>query len=479
MLLSKLISELSYVRIVNFVDREIINMTHDSTQENINGIFCAIKGANVDGHKKCEESIKNGSVCVLCEHEIKNIKVVQVIVPDVRKAMSILAKKMSDNACDKLHIIGVTGTNGKTTTVNLIASVLREAGYRVATIGTMGAVIDDEIINTGFTTPDPIILHSTFAYMVEKGVEYVVMEISAHAIALRKMEGVVIDSMVLTNITPEHLDFFKTMENYAKVKLDYVFSDNVKRTIVNIDDDIIRADARVLSDTILIGLDNPSDVFAVNIVENDGMNFVVNACDKLIEIRTDLIGRYNIYNIMSAIAVCVDMGINAMDIANGICNATSVAGRMEVYRVGEKTIVVDFAHTPDGFTQSLSTIKSHFGNNITTIFGCVWYSDEEKRKLMGKCASAYSKKIIITTDNIGDADFDKIANDIRKGINDSVEVVEIEDRADAIKRAYENMQDGEVLAVLGKGGEHVQKIKGKQIDYDESEVVKSIINNKE
>ena len=220
-------------------------------------------------------------------------------------------------------------------------------------------------------------------------------------------------------------------------------------------------------------------MFAVNIVENDGMNFVVNACDKLIEIRTDLIGRYNIYNIMSAIAVCVDMGINAMDIASGICNATSVAGRMEVYRVGEKTIVVDFAHTPDGFTQSLSTIKSHFGNNITTIFGCVWYSDEEKRKLMGKCASAYSKKIIITTDNIGDADFDKIANDIRKGINDSVEVVEIEDRADAIKRAYENMQDGEVLAVLGKGGEHVQKIKGKQMDYDESEVVKSIINNKE
>lgn len=478
MKLSTLLNDIQYVS-NNFVDVEIFDLTHNSKSVKTGSLFFALCDGNLDGKEYVLEAINCGAVAVVYSGKLEfdcPQNVVLLNVADVRFAMSIMARNFYSRADEKLKLIGVVGSNGKTTTSTIIYDVLRFAGKSVGLIGTNGVQFCNHVFDLGMTTPDPIELHSYLSKMLASGVEYVIMEVSAHAIYYQKIAGMKFDIGIFTNISNEHLDFFGDMENYAHVKKSFFSVDYVKECVVNIDDDLgmkIAYDSDV--PCVSYGLTRPANIFAIDIVTNfDFMTFVVNAFDDILRIKTHLIGDYNVYNIMASIGACRLLGLDDETIMQNIKRIESVPGRWQVFDCKkDNKIVVDFAHTPDGFEKVLSLVKSLRSGKITTIFGCVGYSDSEKRTKMGEIASKYSDKIVITTDNICNANFEDVTNDIIKNITCEYKI--IEDRKQAIIDSYVDMIDGEILVVLGKGNENYQKIGDKKISYSDIDVVQKLI----
>ena len=304
------------------------------------------------------------------------------------------------------------------------------------------------------------------------------MEVSAHAIFLDKLYGVKFDIGLFTNISNEHLDFFHNMDNYAHTKVAFFNKKYMKESVCNIDDfwgvEIAKkANIPVVS----YGIYNPANIFAVDIKINiKGSNFFVNIDDEILEIDTGLIGEYNVYNILGCIGVAKLMGVDNNTIRIALKNQKPVDGRFNVFGLeNNKKIIVDFAHTPDGFEKVLSLIKKLRMGRIITIFGCVGYSDSNKRMLMGKVANNYSDKLIITTDNIGEADFDMVVEDIKKGIDLDKDIQVIFDRAKAINMAFKDMRSNDTLVILGKGAETKQVIGKDVLEYSDLDVVKDLI----
>lgn len=478
MKLSTLLNGIQYVS-NNYVDVEISDLTHNSKNVKTGSLFFALCDGKHDGREYIQEAISCGAVAIVYSGKVDfdcMQNVVLINVADVRFAMSMLARNYFGRPDEKLCMIGVVGSNGKTTTSTIIYDVLHYAGKSVGLVGTNGVQFCDQIFDTGMTTPDPIELHSYLSQMLLCGVEYVIMEVSAHAIFYQKIAGMKFDIGVFTNISNEHLDFFGDMDNYAHVKKSFFSANYVKECVINIDDDLgmeIAYDSDV--PCVSCGLTRPANIFAVDIVTSfDKMTFVVNAFDDILRIKSHLIGDYNVYNIMASIGVCRLLGLDDNTITQNIKKIEHVDGRWQVFNCqNDKKVVVDFAHTPDGFENVLSLVKSLRRGKITTIFGCVGYSDSEKRTKMGEVASKYSDKIVITTDNICDADFKNVADDILKNV--SCEYKIIENRKQAIIECFSQMVGAETLVVLGKGNEKYQKIGDKKIPYSDIDVVQSLI----
>ena len=475
MKLSKLIKRLNCTKFVNYKNINITNLSMIDTKCTKGSMFFAIPGYKVNGADYAHSAVMHGAVCVVTSHIIENIDVVQLVVDDVRIALSVIAQNFYGRDYLRLKIISVVGSNGKTTTANIVYNMLRFCGKKVGLIGTLGVKINDVHIPTDFTTPDPIELNYMFHQMVNFGCEYCVMEVSAHAIALNKMYGIVSECAIFTNISNEHLDFFGNMNNYAMTKLKYFDVAYTRCAIVNVDDAYGRM---IISQSGLpcytYGLYNPSDTFAINVKYNlEKCNFVVNAFDKVASVSTCFVGEYNVYNILASLTcVCVlDLNFNMCIMA--LKSMKAIPGRMEVFKfTKDNIVVVDFAHTPDGFEKVLSLISSTRQNGrIITLFGSVSYADSAKRKSMGKIARKYSDYIILTSDNPDDMDFETICADIGlKGKN----VIHIKDRKQAIEYGVGMFDKHDTLVCLGKGGETKQKINGINVPYNELEVVKSI-----
>ncbi len=478
MRLSTLLNGIQYVS-NNYVDVEISDLTHNSKSVKTGSLFFALCDGKLDGREFVPEAVSCGAVAVVYSGKLDFDclqNVVLINVADVRFAMSLMARNFYRRADEKLKLIGIVGSNGKTTTSTIIYDVLRFAGKSVGFIGTNGVQFCNHVIASGMTTPDPIELHSYLSQMLTSGVEYVIMEVSAHAIYYQKIAGMKFDIGVFTNISNEHLDFFGDMGKYSRTKKSFFSVDFVKECVVNIDDDLgmeIAYDSDV--PCVSYGLTRPANIFAIDIVTNfDYTNFVVNAFDDILRIKTYLIGDYNVYNIMASIGACRLLGLDDETIMQNIKKVESISGRWQVFDCKkDNKIVVDFAHTPDGFEKVLSLVKSLRSGKITTIFGCVGYSDSEKRTRMGEIASKYSDKIVITTDNICNAKFEDVTSDIIKNITCDYKI--IEDREKAIIDSYKNMIDGETLVVLGKGNENYQKIGDKKISYSDIEEVQKLI----
>lgn len=482
MRLSKLLKGLQY-ETNNFVDVDVAGISYNSKSVKHDFVFFALSDGTSDGRKHIPEAIQNGAKVVVCvsdgNFDKLNDKVVYIYVADVRFAMSMIARNFYGRADEKLKLIGVVGSNGKTTTSTIIYDIMRFSNKKVGLIGTNGVQFCDNYIDSGMTTPDPIELHLYLSKMLSCGVEYVVIEVSAHAIYYQKIAGIKFDIGVFTNISNEHLDFFGDMENYAHVKKSFFSANYVKECVVNIDDDLgmqIAYDSDI--PCVSFGLTRPANIFAVDIMTSiDIMTFVVNAFDDILRIKTYLIGDYNVYNIMASIGVCRLLGLNDNTIVQNLTKIRSIDGRWQTFDCeNDKKIIVDFAHTPDGFEKVMSLIKSLRHGKITTIFGCVGYSDVKKRTEMGEIASKYSDKIIVTTDNICNADFEDVVNDIIKNITCDFEVVE--DRKNAISLAFSQIKSGETIVILGKGNERYQKIGNKKIPYSDIDVVKELLQNK-
>lgn len=438
-------------------------------------IFVALKGDKFNGNDYIEEAINNGCKCIISD-EKSGDKIIKV--SNARESYSLICKNYFDRACEKLKIVAVTGTNGKTTTTNAIYQVLTFNGKKVGLIGTLGAYINGKKYSTNLTTPDPYDLHKLFKEMVKEDCEYAVMEASAHALALDKLSGINFEIGVLTNITEDHLDFFKNMDNYSKAKYKLFDGKHAKFGLVHLGDDYCKKLVLYNKMPLLsYGIENGS-YKAKDIKTNlNGSTFTLINNDREYPIDTNLIGKYNIENAIACIGVCKLLGLNINQIQDGLKSLTMVPGRYNVINYKDTNVIIDYAHTPDGLQKVIETTRELAQNQeIVVVFGCGGNRDKLKRPIMGEIASKFADHVVLTSDNPRFEDPYDILLDIEQGLVKPCKV--IENRKKAIEFALRNYSEGQIIIIAGKGAEEYQDIKGKKIPYSDFDVVYNFLKKK-
>lgn len=478
MKLSRLLKDVGYKNhSPRILAGEITGIATDHRKVKRGDVFIALKGENFDGNDYVTDAIINGASAVVSEVRHNLPECIQV--DDARKAYALISKHFYEDVCDKLKIVAVTGTNGKTTVCNTVADILRRSGKRVGVIGTLGANIDGQVFDTGMTTPDPDKLHEIFKKMYDDGKEYVVMEASAHALALKKLEGITFEVGVLTNITEDHLDFFGDMETYAKAKFKLFDKNRVKKAVIckgKVFDEKLLESVKV--PYVTYGLEESGDKkhLSAEVLKKDfcGSYFFAKFKGREYIVKTPLVGLYNIENVLASIGVCDWLGLTMEDIVKGISITMPVEGRFNVVHVKGLNIIIDFAHTPDGLENVLSTTRELATDLLVVIFGCGGNRDKLKRPIMGEIASRIADEVILTSDNPRYEKPMSIINEIRKGIT-SGKVKAIADRRGAIEYALEKYPPGTTIVIAGKGGEQYQDIGGIKYPYNDLDVVKNFI----
>lgn len=464
----------------NFKDTEITGIEHDSRKIKADNIYVCLKGLSFDGHDFARAACDAGAVCIITEQFIDRLDCIQVKVDDSRKAYSLAASNWFDNPCEKVKVIAVTGTNGKTTTAHMIGKVLNNAGKETAVLGSLGAFIKGTIYTQKLNTPDPIDFHGRLKQAADEGCEYVVMETSAHGLYLKKTEPVKFVAGVFTNLTQDHLDDFGTMEKYMKAKKMLFEDSKCKLAVMNVDDD---ASKYMLSDfvgnTVLYGTDNNADVKAENIdCHLNGATFTLALGGKHHDINLMLPGRFNVYNCLATISVCINLGISIDKAIEGVEKIKNIDGRMESIDCGQDfTVIVDYAHSPDSLENVLKSARGFTEAKVISVFGCGGDRDTKKRPIMGAISSKLADFTIITSDNPRTEDPNSIIDMIEKGMT-TKEYIRVTDRKKAIIRSLHKAKSGDVLVIAGKGHETYQDVMGKKHHFDDREIVKEYFKGK-
>lgn len=470
------------IGLANF-DCEIVGIYTDSKAYMPNGLFVCLEGGKVDSHFCVAEAIQNGAIAIIAERNTM-ASVPQIIVKDTRFALSKIASLFYGEPSKSLKIVGVSGTNGKTTTSYMFAEICKQAGKRVGIIGTLGVRYGAKTIKTNLTTPDPVFLQKTLADMLRCGVEYVVMEVSAHALYYEKTGDMQYAACIFTNLTQDHLDFFKDMQEYKQAKLK-LFREKCEMAVVNGDDEVGREIGKIRDDlgleTIYYGMETPSEAFAVITHESlKGTECVINMEDKLCRASIRLIGRHNVYNAIAAACCAAKLGFDISDISQGLCSVKQIDGRLQWvggFQGGE--VYVDFAHTPDGIFKSLETLKQHCKGKLICVFGCGGNRDKSKRAIMGEYVAKKADFSVITSDNPRYEDPLDIIAEIEKGYRRfSTRYVVVPDRAVALDYALDFIKKDDVLLVAGKGGEEYQEIMGIKHPFHDHTVLTKLIGQK-
>ncbi len=484
MRLSSLIKNQENVKIIfeeNW-EREIDVLVTDSRKPSKNGLFFCLKGGTSDGHLYASEAVRNGCVAIVTERKL-SLNVPQILVKGTRKALSEISLMFHMEPLKNLKMIGITGTNGKTTTAYMLASILESAGKKVGVIGTLGVRYNGERFPSSLTTPDPIVLHSTIADMCKHGVEYVVMEVSAHALYYEKVAGIHFTACIFTNLSQDHLDFFSSMERYQEAKKRLFDQSVCERAILNGDEQLGReiAKARDGCKDIVYGLQTPADAFAVITSESlSGSECMLNINDELCSIALSMPGQHNVYNALAAASCATVLGTSMRAIAKGLTELEGVEGRLQrVAHYHEADIFVDFAHTPDGLTKSLETLRGHCKGRLICLFGCGGNRDKSKRSIMGERVAKLAEFSILTSDNPRYEDPLDIISEIEKGYRRlSVNYVVVPDRKRAIDYALDFLEEGDVLLVAGKGGESYQEIMGIKYPFNDHDIIEKLLEKK-
>lgn len=487
--LQELIALLPEAEISGNAGQLIKGIAHDSRKVVPGALFVCLTGNRVDGHDYIEQARQAGATAILVEKDVAVEDMTVIKVPDTKVAMRKITPFFYDYPGLKLRIIGVTGTNGKTTTTYLIRDILRAAGYKVGIIGTIQILIEDETRPISNTTPDVIDLQTVLAEMAEQGMDYVVMEVSSHALALDRVAGCEFDVGVFTNMTRDHLDFHGTFERYADAKAELFRKlnnvDNIKlgkTAIINTDDPI--ADF-MLKNTqcrkMTYGVRNKASLVANNIkIESMGAHLVVNTSEEKIPLHLNITGMFNVYNVLAAIGAALAEGIDVSTIKKALESFQSVPGRFEVVNAGQPfSVIVDYAHTPDGLENILKTAQEFARRRIIVVFGCGGDRDRTKRPIMGTLAMQYADVVIATSDNPRTEDPDTILDEIEVGIcegsYENKVYNRVADRREAIYLAIGFAEEDDIVIIAGKGHETYQILKDKTISFDDREVARAAI----
>ena len=482
--LKDIISTLDVQQVQGDQNVSIQDITADSRAVKLNSLFIALDGATVDGHNYIDKAVAAGAVAVIVSKPVTVPDDVCVItVSDTRQAMMVCVPYFFDYPANRMRMVGVTGTNGKTTTTHMIRHILKAQGHKVGVIGTVHIMIGDTSYPIHNTTPDVVDLQHILHQMVQENVEYCVMEVSSHALALGRVSGVEFDTAVFTNLTQDHLDFHKTFENYlaAKCKLfeQVSASDQVKDNkgaVINIDDSYgYRVMEKTTAPTITYstlgkGTLNASDVH----MSTKNSQYTVNYKGESYPVSMNTTGLFNVYNTLAAIGACLQEGISMEAIDTALKTFSSVPGRFELIEEGQDfAVVVDYAHTPDGLQNILETAKAIKENRIIIVFGCGGDRDATKRPIMGRIAAEYGDKIYVTSDNPRTEDPVQIVKDVEVGVKealrDGTSYEVIVDRREAINHAIHDAKAGDIVIIAGKGHENYQILKNETIHFDDRE----------
>lgn len=437
-------------------------------------LFVCVEGLHVDGHDLAADAVSRGAVALVTTHELP-LDVPQLVVTDTRKALSQIAFFFYGLDKPPFVLVGVTGTNGKTSTAYILQRVFSASGKRAAYIGTLGVVADKLLLPPTLTTPDPMTLAPLLAMLAERGVKYVFLEVSAHAAYFRKVAGLTFNAMVFTNLTQDHLDFFENIEAYGEAKLGLFSPDQTRLGVVNADDQWGR---RIISahrvPLLTYGLDNPADVFAVDVRDTrEGLRFAANAFDVVTKVESSLHGRFNAYNVLAAMAVAGYFGVSPVTVALALRHI-NILGRFNVVDVGDVRFIIDYAHTPDGLKNSLETARAQTDGKLRLVFGCGGDRDQTKRREMGEIAAAMADYVYITNDNPRSERPESIAEGIEAGMAGDENYTVILDREAAIREAYRASRAGDCVLIAGKGAETSMEIGGKKVAYSDYAVLEKL-----
>ncbi|OON93983.1 MAG: UDP-N-acetylmuramoyl-L-alanyl-D-glutamate--2,6-diaminopimelate ligase [Candidatus Epulonipiscioides saccharophilum] len=476
--LKKVLDGIEYELLQGEINREISDIIYDSRIKTKNGLFIAIKGFTSDGHKFIAGSISNGAKVIVVSENVEveqNITVIKV--KDSRATMARIANNFYGNPSMDLSLVGVTGTNGKTSTTFLLASILEAYNKKIGVIGTIENRIGTQVLETARTTPESLDLQKLFRKMNDQNVDVAIMEVSSHALELNRVDGCDFDIGAFTNLTQDHLDFHETMDNYAHAKAKLFKM--CKTSVINVDSSYsqIMLDASK-NESITYGIENPATFFATDIeIHAQETRYKLNYKGKEIQIVVPIPGKFTVYNTMCAIICAYKLGVPLDFIADHLKGAKGIPGRVQSFQSSKGySVLVDYAHTPDGLENVLLAIKNFAKGNIITVFGCGGDRDNKKRPIMGEIATKYSDKVYITSDNPRSEEPDQIIKQIEIGAKKHSVSYEIEpDRKTAIVKALSLAKKDDVILIAGKGHETYQHLKDGIIHFDDSEVVSEFL----
>ena len=480
MILRDLVSCLSRVTVSGSLDADVHALTASSREVTPGVVFAAIRGTSIDGHRFINDALAAGATAILAESAPPadyTASATWLHVPDTRAALSTLASTLAGHPWQDLKIAGVTGTNGKTTTAFLLHHIMKTTWHRAGLLGTI-LVDDGETVETAkHTTPGSIELSGLLSRMRDNGCRGVAMEVSSHGIDQKRVSAIGFDACIFTNLTQDHLDYHGTLENYFKAKADWFYdlaaNPQGKKpvAVINIDDPYGAELAGSLGNklpTIRFGFGVHCDFRANNFRQNArGMEFELTAKGKSYLVRAPLIGRFNVYNLLAAIAAASACGIRPRDAVAALADAPQVPGRMEnIGNAGGTTVFVDYAHTPDALENACRTLRELSPRRLITVFGCGGDRDKTKRPLMAAAAARHSDACVITSDNPRSEDPLAIIREIEVGIGNK-QYRSIPDRAEAIALAVQGSLSGDIILIAGKGHETTQQFAEETIDFDD------------
>lgn len=474
MKLTQLLKGINYTG--TFPDVEITGITCDSREVGPGVVFVAIEGEKTDGHAYSEAAAESGCAAIVAEHSIEAYAA-QIMVNDSHEAYAKLCANFFGNPANKLKFIGVTGTNGKTTTTTIIKHILEESGHKTGLIGTIKNMSGNRELPAHFTTPLPFELQGLLRQMVDDGCEYVVMEVSSHALAQRRVAGIHFECGVFTNLTQDHLDFHKTMENYLKAK--QMLFEVSKIGVINSDDpasEKIIKEAPCKIFTYAVKDKNADYVASLIDYRPDGISYTLSGKSEG-RVNALLPGGFSVYNTLAAVAAAECIGIPLTDVIETLREFKGVKGRIEVVPTGRDfTMIIDYAHTPDGVEKILRAVREFAKGRVVALFGCGGDRDKTKRPKMGKIAADNADFLIVTSDNPRSEDPDAIIADILEGLKDSKTPYEVvTNRREAIKYAITHAKKDDIVVLAGKGHEDYQILSTGRIHFDEREVVAELL----
>ncbi len=476
MKVEKLLCNIEYELLKGSIDTEIQKIEYDSRKVSKGDAFVCITGFKTDGHKYALNAIKDGASVIFCERDIEGIDndITVIKFENTRKALAHIAAEFYERPSERMNVIGVTGTNGKTTTTFLIKSVLDKIGHKTGIIGTIENRIGDKVIPTERTTPESLELQELFKKMADENCNDVVMEVSSHALDLHRVDDIKYNVGIFTNLTQDHLDYHITMENY-KIAKSLLF-ERALNSVINIDDEagefmVSKSKGKVIT----FAIDKDADLKAEDIhISADGVKFKLEYNGKEYPVSLNTPGKFSIYNALGAIGACIIMGIDMNTIIEGLAENKGVSGRFQTVKSKRGfNAIVDYAHTPDGLENILKTAKEFAKGKIITVFGCGGDRDRTKRPIMGEIAGIYSDYCIITSDNPRTENPAQILDDVEPGTKKSgCEYTKIVDRREAINYAVSIAKENDLVVIAGKGHENYQIFADKTIHFDDVEEVR-------